>query len=461
MERRVAGSFRDPSGFVFEQDGVLKRQVNPVYRESYDLLTSSGLLGTLADAGLLVAHAEADAAEADARGAYKILVPERIPFVSYPYEWSFGQLKDAALATLEVQSIALDHGMSLKDASAYNVQFLRGRAVLVDTLSFEPYTDGRPWVAYSQFCRHFLAPLALMSTTDIRLGQMSRLFIDGVPLDLAVDLLPGRTRLRPALQLHLHAHARSQTRHAARGVGRDDVKGRFSPKAFRGLIDSLAGAIRSLQWEPRGTVWVDYYAEAGHYSENALEAKKRLVREHLEASAPRVVWDLGANTGLFSRVAAELGAFTVSFDIDPGAVETNYRAVRAAGETLVLPLVMDLTNPSPPVGWANRERATLLERGPADACLALALVHHLAIGGNVPLPHVAEELARLSKMLVIEFVPKGDPKVDVLLSSREDIFSDYTRDGFERAFAERFDIVAADDVPETKRTMYLMRSRSI
>jgi len=458
-ERRLPASFRDPSGFVFEEDGVIKRQVNSSYRPSYDLLVSSGLLAALTDAKLLVGHREAAAEEAEARRAYKILVPERIPFVSYPYEWSFGALKDAALATLRVQSTALDHGMSLRDASAYNVQFVQGLPVLIDTLSFEAYAEGAPWIAYSQFCRHFLAPLALMSMRDIRLGAMSRLFIDGIPLDLAAELLPGRTRLRPALQIHLHAHAKSQRRHEARGVARDDVKGRFSLTAFRGLIDSLEGAIRSLEWEPAGT-WVDYYAEAEHYSEQAFLAKKRLVRSHLEATRPRVVWDLGANTGLFSRLAQEMGAFTVSFDIDPGAVEANYRRMRSEGDKSLLPLVLDLTNPSPGIGWANRERATVADRGPADVCLALALVHHLAIGGNVPLPQIAEELARLGSMLVIEFVPKGDPKVDVLLSSREDIFADYTREGFERAFGERFEIVAADDVPETKRTMYLMRAGS-
>src|SRR5215216_6396727 len=215
---QLAASFRDPSGFLFARDGVLYRQVNRKYEQEYTRLMESGLYDKLVKAGLLVSHVEVDHAPAEAALAYKIIQPERVPFISYPYEWSFGQLKDAALATLSIQRRALKVGMSLKDASAYNIQFVRGKATLIDTLSFEIYKEGQPWVAYRQFCQHFLAPLALMATRDIRLNQLLRVYIDGIPLDLASELLPGKTRLNFGLLTHVHLHASAQKRYSGADV---------------------------------------------------------------------------------------------------------------------------------------------------------------------------------------------------------------------------------------------------
>jgi ribosomal protein L11 methylase PrmA len=465
LDATVSGSFRDPSGFVFTRDGILYRQVNRVFAEQFELLLSSGLYEALTREGLLVRHEEADPSLAATPEAYKVLKPERVGFISYPYEWSFSQLKDAALATLRIQGIALEHGMSLRDATAYNVQFEAGRPVFIDTLSFERLREGEPWVAYGQFCRHFLAPLALMRYRDVRLGQLARVHIDGVPLDLAAELLPVRARLRLALLLHLFLHARSQRRHAgeATAAGRTDQPKRksrpFSLQAFRGLIETLESAIRKLRWEPRKSVWSAYYDEARSYTEAALDVKKSLVAEFVEAARPRTVWDLGANTGPFSRIAAAKGARTVSFDVDPATVEINYQAVVSEKESNVLPLVMDLANPSPGVGWANSERMCLSERAPADMALALALVHHLAIANNVPLEDVAAFLWDVCTWLAIEFVPKSDPMVQVLLASREDVFSDYTLEGFERAFSERFEILRREAIAGSERVMYLMRGR--
>ena len=198
-KRPIGASFRDPSGFVFKQDGLIHRQINASYLPHYRQLMESGLYQSLVDKGFLVAHEEAPAAD----GESVVILPEQIPFISYPYEWSFSQLQDAARLTLAVQREALEKGMTLKDASAYNVQFVRGRPILIDTLSFEPYEEGQPWVAYRQFCQHFLAPLALMAKVDIRLGSMSRVYLDGIPLDLAAEILPGRKLAAP---LPVHAH---------------------------------------------------------------------------------------------------------------------------------------------------------------------------------------------------------------------------------------------------------------
>src|SRR5262245_14254456 len=215
---QLSASFRDPSGFLFSRDGVLYRQVNRRYEQEYARLMESGLYEKLVKVGVLIPHVEVENVRAEAGECFRVIQPERVPFISYPYEWSFGQLKDAALATLSIQKRALKAGMSLKDASAYNIQFVRGKAVLIDTLSFELYKDGQPWVAYRQFCQHFLAPLTLMALKDVRLSQLLRVYIDGIPLDLASELLPSKTRLNFGLLTHIHLHASAQKRYAGEDV---------------------------------------------------------------------------------------------------------------------------------------------------------------------------------------------------------------------------------------------------
>ena len=461
-DRVEPGSFRDPSGFVFLRQGVLYRQVNRSYRPDYDQLVASGLAKALADEGLLIPHAEVDVPPADPASAYKVLRPERVPFISYPYEWCFGQLKAAALLTLEIQRKALDRGMSLKDASAFNVQFRRGRPVFIDSLSFENYREATPWVAYRQFCRHFLAPLALMSRVDVRLNQLFRPSLEGIPLDLASRALPWKTRLDPRLLIHLHLHARAERSYSgtAETATRPTASTRpFSKGALLGLVDHLGGAIRSLSWEPKGTEWAEYYAQT-NYSDAATSRKLALVGAFLDQLQPRTVWDFGANTGRYSRLASDRGASTVAFDADPACVELHFRELSAGEPHEILPLWLDLTNPSPSLGWGHEERSSLVDRGPADVAMALALIHHLAISANVPLGRVAEFLRRCCRSLIIEFVPKEDSQVRRLLASRVDIFGDYHRAGFEAAFAPHFEVERAEPIAGSERTLYLMRSRA-
>ncbi len=444
---RLAASFRDPSGFVYREGGVLLRRVHAVYRADYERLFESGLHDELVGAGLLVPLEERRPGEGPEVVA--VLRPEVVPTISYPYEWCFGELKDAALATLEIARRALEKGMVLKDASAYNVQFLRGRPVLIDTLSFETYQEGEPWIAYRQFCGHFLAPLALMAFVDIRLGALLRANIDGVPLDLAASLLPGSTKFKPGLLAHIHVHGRATNQAATETV----KKAHVSKMGLLALLDSLKGTVEGLRWEPKGTQWADYYADT-NYTDASMADKRRLVASFLDG-AEGACWDLGANTGEFSRIAAEKGLDTVAWDIDPGAVERAY-AAKAPG---VLPLLQDLTNPSPGLGWAGAERDSLEARGPVDVVMALALVHHLAIGNNVPLPDIAAYLARLGKRAIVEFVPKEDSQVRRLLASRRDVFPTYTLEGFEAAFAGLFETEAKEPIAGTARTLFRLRRR--
>lgn len=454
----LEASFRDPAGFVFRREGTLYRQVNQAGREDFDLLMNSGLYRELVEASLLIPHQEADISLAPAPGAHRVIRPQPIPFISYPYEWCFGQLQDAALATLEVQRRALERDLGLKDASAFNLQFTAGRPVFLDTLSFARYQEGRPWVAYRQFCGHFLAPLALMAHRDWRLGRLGRLYLDGVPLDLAQALLPWRALLSPALMMHLKLHAKSQARFGDRKVDLNQKS--FSRRAMLGLLDSLEGAVRKLSWRPGGTEWSQYYQDT-NYSPRAAQHKQELVRRFLAPIKPGLVWDLGANTGLYSRAAREHAGLVVSFDLDMAAVEQNYRQCRQDGEQGILPLLMDLSNPSPGLGWGGGERGSLLARGPADAALALALVHHLAIGNNLPYQRIAGFLARTAPWLVIEFIPRDDSQAQRLLANREEAgLHDLGQEAFEGAFGRFFHLQEAVPLADSARVLYLMRALS-
>lgn len=457
-KEQLGASFRDPSGFLFSEGGILYRQVNHIYAENYDRLIQSGLYDKLVKAGILIPHQEVKQAPAEKNAAYKVLQPEIVPFVSYPYEWSFSQYRDAALVTLSIQKRAIKAGLSLKDASAYNIQFTRGKPVLIDTLSFESYPEGQPWVAYKQFCQHFLAPLALMAYKDVRLSQLMRVYIDGIPLDLASQMLPNSTRLNFGLLTHIHLHAGAQKRYANADIERPKARGGMSKQAFVGLIESLERTIKKLTWKAGGTEWGNYY-DITNYSDVAFEHKREIVAGWVEQVNPGLVWDLGANNGEFSRIASEAGIYTISSDIDPTAVEINYRQMRKDEEKQLLPLVLDLTNPSPGLGWANQERDSFVQRGPVEMVFALALIHHLAISNNVPLLRIAEFFAQLGEWLVIEFVPKSDSQVRKLLKSREDIFSQYTQDDFENAFRTFFDIRETVRVKDSERTLHLFQKR--
>jgi len=294
-----------------------------------------------------------------------------------------------------------------------------------------------------------------MSYRDARLNQLLRLHVDGIPLDLASVLLPLRSRFNLSLLLHIHFHARSQQHFAGRGVSSETLRRRVSRQSLLGLIDNLQSAVKKLQWNPRSTPWAGYYRDDS-YDAEAVEHKKQLVADFLDEAAPKNVWDLGANIGLFSRVASSRGIPTIAWDIDPGCVEINYRQVVSRGETNLLPLVLDLTNPSPSIGWENRERMSLLDRGPADTVLALALIHHLAISNNLPLARIAGFFARLCRTLIIEFVPTTDLKVQKLLATREDIFPGYTQQGFEAAFRRFFTSRRSAQIRNSGRIVYLM-----
>ncbi len=447
-------SFRDPAGFVFYEDGAVFRQVNQCYGKQYDHLMHSGLYEKLVLEGHLIEHQIAQV-EPRTLNAYCVIRPKMIPLITYPYEWSFGQLQDAALATLRIHKRALEFGMILKDASAYNIQFDRGDNKLIDTLSFDFYEEGTAWVAYGQFCRHFLAPLLLMKHVDLRLLQLLRNFIDGIPLDLADQLLKGKGGF--ASQQHIHWHAQSITRHTGDGKAPTLIKAvAISKFNHVALIDSLIRTIERLSITNQKTEWMDYYSDT-NYSIAAQKSKETIVAAAIRDKHYKTIWDFGANDGRFSRIALESGTeLVVAFDNDPLAVERNYQLSKASGQAII-PLLFDFTNPSPGIGFANQERLPVNQRMKPDCIVALAIIHHLAISNNLPLETIAEWMAGLTDTLIIEFVPKQDSQVQVLLATRCDIFSKYNQTDFETAFGAYFSIVHKEPIQDSLRTIYVYK----
>jgi len=464
IDKRLPASFRDPNGFMYQKNGKLLRQINLTSKEDYNLLISSGLYKKLLKKNMLISHVDVDVLPFIPEVSYKIIQPEKIKFISYPYEWSFSQLKDAALLTLAIQKEALNHGMQLRDASAYNIQFHLGSPILIDTLSFTEYHEGDIWVAYRQFCQHFLSPLALMSQTDFRLSKLLQIYIDGIPLDLSSKLLPWTTWLNFGLFSHIHLHAKSQQHYSNTSDKEISLKTRkkmsISKIALTGLIESLEKTVERLTWKISKTEWADYY-NATNYSDASFEEKKQIVGSMLKEISPNIIWDLGSNTGLFSKLASDFeNCLAVSADIDPGAVELNYLECKKNQSKDILPLILDLTNPTPAIGWKNEERESFFQRGPVDVVLALALVHHLAIANNVPLEDISCMMASLGKYVIIEFVPKEDSQVKRLLSSREDIFENYNDQGFIKAFQHDFELLDQVQVTGTYRTIFLFKRKN-
>jgi ribosomal protein L11 methylase PrmA len=451
MKNNDPSSFRDPSGFIFIKNFQVYRQINKVYLEDFDSFIKSGLYKTLFDQKFIISH-KIVVKQKDRI----ILKHEKIPFISYPYEWSFSQLKDAALLTLSIQKTALDHNMSLKDASAYNIQFVGARPILIDTLSFEKYKENSLWIAYKQFCQHFLAPLALMSYKDFRLSLLSRDFIDGIPLDLAAKLLPAKTKLNFSILSHIHLHSLAQKNQADKKLNKKKLK--ISKAQLIALITNLENAISGLKMSNEKTQWESYYTFT-NYSRKSFGQKHKLVEKFIKLTKSKSVLDLGANNAEFSKIATSLGAYSVACDIDPLAVESAYLNAKKNNNKNLLPLVVDLTNPSPAIGWANQERMDFSSRCEFDTVLALALVHHLAISNNLPFDMIAKYFSSLGKYLIIEFVPKDDSKVQILLQNREDIFSSYNKTEFENAFSPYYKVVKSEKITGSKRTLYLMRKK--
>ncbi len=449
---------------MFHRGDRVFRTVTEAAAAEYEFVRDTGLLAALVEAGLALPAAPvgAEVLGPAAAGARHVLEQPKLAFISYPYEWPFEALKAAALAHLEVQLTALDQGVTLTDASAYNMQFDGPRPVFIDCLSFRRYRDGEFWTGHRQFCEQFLNPLLLRALVGVPHNGWYRGTQEGITAAELDRLLPLRRKLSWRVLTHVSLQSalqRAGDKDGAEAVART-ARGRRLPRAaYRRMLERLHAWIARLRPADRGrTQWADY-AASHNYDAQEAAAKKAFVAGFASEVKPRLLWDLGCNTGDYAKTALEAGAArAVGFDLDHGALDAAF--LRARAEDLAfLPLLMDAANPSPNQGWAERERRGLRERAPADAVLALAFVHHLAIGRNVPLAEIATWLAELAPAGVVEFVPKSDPMVRRLLALREDIFADYGEETFVAALEKRARIVASETVTASGRRLIRFQRR--
>ncbi len=450
------GSFRDPDSRVFLEDDVVYRVLSPDGWQDWLALSATPLVEDerLIPTEVVELDDLPDLTAGPAAGALK---HEKVPFVSYPYEWPFSMLKDAALVQLELGRRALQHDLTLKDASAYNVQFKGAKPVFVDVGSFERLNEGEPWAGYRQFCMLFLYPLMLQAYKGMPHHALLRGQLDGIKPSEARALLSARRR---GVLTHVVLHARLEARYADAG-GRE-VKSDLKRAGFgKALLDAnlrkLEKLVRRLEFKPGRTAWTEY-GRTNTYSDEEAARKAEFVRQ-AAARHKGLVWDLGCNDGAYSRVAAEHADTVVAVDADHATVDGLYRALRDEGRTDVLPLVMSITDPSPDVGWRGLERARLERRGTPDLALALALIHHVVITGNVPVREFVAWLRSLDCALVVEFPERDDPMVQKLLSGKvEKANPDYDRETFERALGERFEVERTERL--ASRTLYEARPRA-
>ena len=459
------GSFRDPESRVFYDGDEVYRALSPDGLSDFEALRASGLLD---DERIVRTELLADGAAGGRATREGLLVHEpagvlrheRIPFVSYPYEWTFSMLKDAALVQLDLLLAALEHDLVLKDSTPYNVQFKGARPVFVDVGSYERIRDGEPWVGYRQFCMLYLYPLLLQAVKDVPFHPWMRGSIDGITPSQMRALLSFRDRFRKGMFTNVFLHARLELRYADRpDQVKQEVKRLFKKELFVANVRKMRKLVERLSWDPPEGVWTAY-GERNSYTDDDARRKDDFVREVAKSRSWNLVWDIGANNGRYSRIAAEGAKTVVAVDADQGPVELLYRDLKQEGNEQILTLTMNLADPSPGLGWRGLERKSLPERGKPDLVLALALVHHVAISANVPVKEFVDWLASLGSSLVIEFPTREDPMVKKLLAPKRDgLHPDYELDYFERTLNEAFEVERSERLESGTRVLYFAHPR--
>ncbi len=455
-----SGSFRDRDGRVYRPGGRIIRGLSAEALEQFEKLQSTAFHAQFLEQGKLVgserlATGEVPLAQAERERWAGFIEHQRIPVISYPYEWTFSMLQEAAQLQLELVEAAIREDMTLKDATPYNIQFVSGRPVFIDIASFETLQPGAPWAGYRQFCEMFLFPLMLQAYKGLNFQPLMRSSIDGVSVQTAARLFGLRDRFRAGVLTHVWLQSKLDRRYggSARDVRTDLKSAGFNKELILANVRKLRKLVAGLEWGGEGSEWGDY-EEFHNYSERDQALKESFVDECVAESAAALVWDIGCNTGRFSRIAAAHVEQVLAMDLDHLAVERLYREVRGGAAENILTLVQNVADPSPSWGWRNRERLELGQRARPDLVLCLALIHHVVISANVPLDEFIDWLAELSDQLIIEFVSREDDKVQALLRNKEDKYSDYSQEGLEKALGRHFDIRRMQGLESGNRFLY-------
>ena len=439
------GSFRDRTARVFYSDGSVCRGLSASAWEEWQHVSATSFFKRAIETERIIATEVAD--QTALRRTHPslewaaVLRHRTIPFVAYPYEWSFAMLRDAALLQLELVEAALAEGVTLKDATPFNIQWIGSRPVFIDVASFVRWKPGQPWAGYRQFCRMFLYPLFLQAYKGVPFHPWLRGRLDGISAEECRRLMSWRDVLRPGVISHVVAQSRVERRYAdtSRDIRQELQRAGFDRRLISANVAGLKSLIARLTWTPAASAWSEYERDNSYNQAESIE-KERFVAAALAARKPRIVWDLGCNTGRFSKLAARLADYVVAIDSDHESIERLYDELRRNAHSNIVPLVMDVSDPSPGLGWRGTERRPLLQRGRPDAVLCLALVHHLAITSNIPIDDVVDWFAEIGGHLVIEFPTPDDPMVKRLLLNKDAAYDDYSVPHFERALAARFDV---------------------
>lgn len=455
----VSGSFRDRASRVFVQDGDVFRTLSQQGAGDFDAAMQGRFLKEAIACGRVIGTQPVDRSLWPAGlpdSVQQVLSHERVPFISYPYEWSFGMLRDAALLHLELLEAAVAEQCVLKDASPYNVQFCGARPVFIDVGSFQPLAPGEPWRAYRQFCELFLFPLFLQAFGRLDFQTLLRSELEGISAARCLRLLSWRDRFRSGVFSHVWLHARlaaSADRNPRRSTVTDLKASGFNSELIRANLRGLSRIVRKLNWTPPASEWTGYDDNSPMVARDS-EAKSQFVRTAAARSEWALAWDLGCNRARYARLVAEFARYVVAMDGDHGCIESVYRELQAEGNQRVLPLVVNLANPSPAQGWRGTERLRLEERGRPEFVLCLGLIHHLVIAANVPLSEVLDWLRELNSVLVIEFPTRRDPMVQALLRNKVDQYDDYTLENFERELSDRFEVRRREVLPSGERILF-------
>ncbi len=452
------GSFRDRDGRVYHFQGRVFRGLSVPALESYRQLQEKPFYKKLAESGKVVGTREIEAENNPLPDELKaqwagFLEHDPVPVISYPYEWTFSMLKAAASLQLHLVERAVSNGFSLKDATPYNIQFVNRKPVFIDIPSFEPLQEGEPWAGYRQFCEMFLFPLFLQAYKGCNFQPFMRSGIDGVDVQAVASLFGFRDRFRKGVMSHVWLQSKLDRRYGGSSENvRSNLKSAgFNRELILANVRKMQKLVKKLQWEASGSEWGDY-TEFHNYSDDDHVLKEEFIRRAIVNEQPATVWDIGCNTGQFSRIAAAECQQVVSTDIDHVAVEKLF--LNPATPDNILPLVQNIADPSPNWGWRNRERSDLQTRSKPDMVLCLALIHHVVITANIPLAEFIDWLAGLTDKLVIEYVSRKDDKVETLLRNKEDKYLDYTRESLESSLKRHFEIRQQQQVNNGDRTLY-------
>ena len=453
--KRNTSSFRDPSGYVFIENDTVKRVVNPIYFEQYNQLTSSGFYQNLFDKKYLISHKEVSKTDSEI-----IIEASKIPFINYPYEWSFLQYKHAALLTLKIQKLCLEHNFTLKDASAFNITFHEGKPIFIDTLSFDFYQENNPWLAYKQFIMHFLGPLVLAKYFgQDHLKTLSH-HLEGISLQKLSKLLPFKSFFNLTILTNIHLLAKYDKKYES---DKKTVNNNLSKVSQLKLVDGLYDFISNLSIN-ENTEWDNYYKQT-NYNEKAYQLKKEFTKDWFSSINGNSLIDIGGNDGTFSRELKDSANFIIVADVDPNAVEQNYRQIVKNKEKSILPIVVDVLNPAANYGFNNKERFSFIDRVKdcnLDGCLALAVIHHITLSGNIPFSLSAQFFSKMAPNLLIEFPTRTDSWVQFLLDSKREFkghFDFYNEENFEKEYAVYFEIINKEKITSSERILYSLKRR--